>query len=59
MVIRDLDIERVTAEPLKTDSPLVIDSDAVLPSAIAAEFFKSICRWDTQVIEVDGIVDHA
>ena len=59
MVIRDLDVERVTAAPLETDSPLVIDSDAVLSCSIAAEFFESICGRDSQVIEVDGIVDHA
>jgi len=30
MIIRDLNVERVTAAPLKTDSPLVINSDAIL-----------------------------
>jgi len=59
MVIRDLSIERVTASPLKTDSPLVIDADTVLPCTTAAEFFKSIRGRHAQVIEVDGVVDHS
>ena len=59
MVIRDLSIERVTASPLKTDSPLVIDADAMLPCTVAAKFFKSIRGRDSQVIEVDGVVDHS
>ena len=59
MVICDLNIERVTVAPFETDSPLVINSDAVLPHAVAAQLLESICRRDSQVIEVDGIVEHA
>jgi len=59
MVIGDLDIECVTASPLETDSPLVIDADAMLPCAVTAKFFESIRGRHAQVIEVDGVVDHS
>jgi len=59
MIIRNFDIERITATPLETDSPLVIDADTVLPCMVAAQFFKSVRRRHSQVIEVDGIVDHS
>lgn len=59
MMIRDLNVERITAAPLEADSLLVVNSDAVLSYAVAAEFFESICRRDSQVIEIDGVVNHA
>ena len=59
MIIGDLDVERVAAVPLETDSPLIIDPNAILPCTVAAEFFEAICGWDSQVIEVDGVVDHS
>ncbi len=59
MVICYFNVKRITAVPFETDSPLVINSDAMLSCTIATEFFKSIRRWDSQVIDVDGIVDHS
>lgn len=59
MVIGNLNVERIAAMPLETDSPLVIDSYTVLPCAVTAEFFESIRRRDTQIVEIDGIVDHS
>ena len=58
MVIRHLNIERVTVAPFETDSPLVINSDAVLPYTVAAQLLEPVCRRDAQVIEVDGIVQY-
>jgi len=55
MVIRDLNVERITGAPFETDSPLVINSDAVLSDAITAQLLESICRRDSQVIEVDAL----
>ena len=59
MVIRDLDVERVIATPFKTDSPLIINSDAMLSCAVTAKFFEPICGWNSQIIKADRIVDHA
>ncbi len=58
MVICYFNVERVTATPFETDSPLVINSDAMLSCTITAKFFKSIRRWNSQVVEVNGVVDH-
>jgi len=58
MVIRYFNVKRVTAAPFETDSPLVINSNAMLSYTITAKFFKSIRRGNSQVIEVNGIVDH-
>ena len=52
MVIRDFDVERVTAAPFETDSPLVIDSDAILTGTISLEFFKSVTRRSLQVLQI-------
>lgn len=54
MVICYFNIKCVTAAPFKTDPPLIINSDAMLTSAVAAELFKSVCRRPMQVIESDG-----
>jgi hypothetical protein len=37
MVVDDLDIQSTVISPMKADSPLVIDSDAVLSTAISSE----------------------
>jgi len=34
MVIHDLDIRRVTADPVETYPPLIVNADTVLTSAI-------------------------
>jgi hypothetical protein len=35
--------------PAKTDMPLVIDADAMLPLAIACKFLQPIPWWNTQI----------
>ena len=42
MVVDDLHIECVTVAPNETDSPLVIDSDAVLTCPITLQFLESV-----------------
>jgi hypothetical protein len=42
MVVDYFDVERVTLDPAKADAPLVIDTDAVLPLAVAFERFQPI-----------------
>jgi hypothetical protein len=51
VIVDDLDVVRVSTLPTKTDSPLVIDSNAVLSLATTHELFKPI-RWrDPEIIE--------
>ena len=44
MIVHDFDIERIPIIPGETDSPLLVDVDAVLSLAIAAKLFEPIAR---------------
>jgi hypothetical protein len=37
---------------------LVVDTDRVLAPAIAGKGFQPVCRWDTQVIQIAGLMKH-
>ena len=58
MIIRDFNIKRVAAFPFETNPPLVVDSDTVLSFSVALQFFEAIRRRDSQVVNVDRIIDH-
>jgi hypothetical protein len=45
MVVDDFDIERLPVLPAKTDTPLIVDSYAVLTCPITTEFLKTIAGW--------------
>ena len=49
MIIDYLDIEGVAVMPHKTNSPLVVDTNAVLTSSRALECFETVSRWCGQV----------
>ena len=49
MVIDNFNIVRVTAVPAKTDTPLVVDTNAVLTLAIAFQSFETI-TWRRQKV---------
>ena len=51
MVINNFNLVGVPVQPHKTNSPLIVDANAVLTSAIAAQSFQSIARWDAQEIQ--------
>jgi hypothetical protein len=42
MVVHNFDVNGIRGDPPKANSPLVVDPDAVLPGAIAAECFETI-----------------
>jgi hypothetical protein len=50
-VVHDFDVVRITCVPTKTQPPLIIDPDRVLPLAVTLERFESISRQPTQIIE--------
>ena len=58
MVIRDFDIIRIAVIPAKTNSPLVIDSNAVLAFPIANQFLKTIRWWNTKVFQGISSIEH-
>lgn len=40
--------------PAETDAPLVVDTDAPLPSPIAGQLFKAVSRRNTEEVETRG-----
>lgn len=52
MVVHNFNVPGVIAALFKTDPPLVIDADAVLPKPITAQLFKAIGRRTAQVQQV-------
>ena len=51
VVVHDFDVFRMPVNPAKTDSKLVVDTDAVLPGTISPELLQPIARWHTQKIQ--------
>jgi hypothetical protein len=51
VIVNDLDIICCAAAPAKADTPLVVDSDAVLTYALAFECFETVAWWNTQIVE--------
>jgi hypothetical protein len=59
VVIDDLHAEGITINPSKADTPLIIDTDAVLAFAITPEGFEPIGRRNTQIIQNGSVAKHA
>jgi hypothetical protein len=57
MIIYDFDIVRAGTAPLKTDSPLPVDSDAVLPLAISLQGFKPVPGRDAKLLETNRSIE--
>jgi len=57
MVVHDLDIARVSVAPAETDSPSIIDANAVLTDAVGTESLETIARRRSQIIEPTGRID--
>ena len=58
VVVGDFDAFCPVVDPAEADAPLLIDSDAVLPAAIALESFETIARRETMFIEIGSCVQH-
>lgn len=58
VVIDNLDLVRAGLAPGEADTPPVIDSDAPLPFPITREFLEPICRWDPEIFECCGCIEH-
>jgi len=57
VVIDDFDIPGVAVIPFEADSPLIIDSDAVLAFPVILQLLEAIAWRDSEVIEADGSMD--
>ena len=58
MVVADIDGMRILSAPLEADSELMVDSDAVLPLPVAAQFLQTIPGGHPQVIERPRVIKH-
>ncbi len=58
VIIYDLYAVGVPIPPFKADTPLVVDADAILPCSISTQLSQAIGRWDTQIVQRDGAVQH-
>ena len=51
VVVGEFDLHCAPVRPDKTDAPLVVDSDAVLPLPVPAQGFKPVGGWYAKVRE--------
>jgi hypothetical protein len=58
VVVDNLDVMGVAAEPSEANSELIVDADAVLTDTIAGKLFKSIGRRHLEVGKGGGGVEH-
>jgi hypothetical protein len=58
VIIHNLHFKGVTIPPFETDTPSLIDPDTVLSLTAPFEFLQAVCRWNTQVIQRNGPIQH-
>jgi hypothetical protein len=51
VVTHNLNVKRITTLPYKTDPPLIIDADAVLPCPIGFQALQSVGYCNPQVVQ--------
>lgn len=56
MIINNFNKMSIPILPNKTNSPLAVDADAMLPASISLESFQPIPKGNAQVIQRDGVV---
>jgi hypothetical protein len=51
---------RIFIAPFKTNSPTIIDSDGILPVAIAAQFFQAVAGrgWSRSLHGIEDLPEH-
>jgi hypothetical protein len=58
VVINNLNPDGITARPNKTQTPLIIDTNTVLPLALALQGFKPVVGRNFYVIQIHGSVQN-
>ena len=57
MVVNDLTPFWTSVAPPKADTPLIIDSDTVLPRTITAQTLEPVARRNPQILQTTRSVD--
>jgi len=58
VIVDDLNVLCVAIAPDETDSPLIINPDAVLPPSVSGEGFQSVSRWNAEIFKLYTAVQH-
>lgn len=58
MIIGDFDFIRSVSLPEKTNPPLIVDPDAMLPDPIRMQHLQPVSWWGTQVLEIRCVIEH-
>ncbi|SRR6266571_9573729 len=53
MIIYYFNFVRISVHPFETDSPLLVDADAVLSLPVAFQRFQPVSRWNPQIFEAN------
>ena len=56
MIIDDFDIESIAIAPDEAHPPLVVDANAVLAAAIAAQRLQPVAGWRPEIVEAARVV---
>lgn len=59
VIVDDLNVMSATVAPDKADSPLVVDSYAMLSFSFSSESFQAISRRDAKVLNIGAAIQHA
>jgi hypothetical protein len=51
VIIHYLDVMRLAITPDETDPPLIVDANAMLPSPITLEGFKTVAWRNTKILQ--------
>ena len=57
MVVHDLDVPSISVTPYETNSPLIVDANAVLSLPVTTKPFQTVARRHTQIGKLFGCID--
>jgi len=57
MIVADLDIIGIAIVKAKTDTPLIVDGDRILPLSVAGQRMEPIARRGLQIRQAGGQID--
>jgi hypothetical protein len=58
VIVRNLNVVGIVVSPHEADAVSVVDANAVLACAVAAQDFKAISGWNQKIFQDRGSVKH-
>ena len=59
MIIHNLNLKRIAPSPAKTDPPLIVDADAVLPLPFSLEGLQAVSGRGSKVAQLQSAIQQA